>query len=374
MTRVGCVLAVLPLLAVLGVTPSACSKFSDTSDAPLDAGAPEVVAVADAAVEHRLYVFGGMTALPAAVLPIKSAYVSVVSAETGDLGKWTKLPALEADRFAASWAQVGDTQLAAGGTANAVPYSKEGERGALPLDATDPAIAWRGIAPMGTGRDYAAAFSRGTGLYVSGGKNAAGTVGSIERYDTTVDSWATVGSLDTGVAGHAMLVHDSRVYVLGGDRLGSSGVSSAVFMAPLAGDGHVGTFSRAGDLKAAVAYHSVVLVEPWLFSIGGATATETVPSVQRGTFDGSGSGALMWDTLTSLPVANAQKGIAEACAVVIGRTIYVMGGRDVATDSSKAEVYIGRVDDHGAVTWSTGPLLPEGRSALGCAVSPSSAP
>jgi hypothetical protein len=225
---------------------------------------------------------------------------------------------------------------------------------------------------MTMGRDYAAAFTRGTSLYVSGGTHLDATVGSIERYDTMVDTWTTVGSLDTGVAGHAMLLHDSRVYVLGGDRLGASGLSAAVFMAPLADDGSVGTFSRAGDLKAPVAYHSVVVVEPWLFSIGGASAMGTVPSVTRGTFDGSG--ALMWDTLTPLPVADPQKGLAEACTVVIGHTIYVIGGRDVTTESSKAEVYIGRVDDHGVIKWSTGPLLPEGRSSFGCAVSPSSAP
>jgi len=82
------------------------------------------------------------------------------------------------------------------------------------------------------------------------------------------------------------------------------------------------------------------------------------------------TGMLTTDIIAPLPTPG-QKGIAASCTVVIDHTIYVMGGRDVPADPSKGDVYIGRVDGGGVVTWTVAKNpLPEGRAAFGCAVGP----
>jgi hypothetical protein len=369
MSRVALVPA---LLAALLAVPLACSRFSESGDTT-DAGDPADTATVDAGsgkVERRVYVFGGVTAVPGPV-PITSSYYSTVAAN-GDLGPWVRSPALDDNRYAAGWAQVGDLQIAAAGVAQTKPYSPDGLRGTLPHESADAAAIWKPTASMATGRNYAAALTRGTSVYLSGGKNAGGVVANIERYDANGDTWSAAGALKVGVVGHAMVARNSYMYVIGGDRLGAEGPTVGVTKAPFADDGSLGAFVIGGDLTAPAAYHSVALIEPWVFVIGGANASGPLATVTRGTFDGSG--LLSWDTIASLTLSGSQKGLAEACAVVVDHTIYLIGGRDAATASSKGDVYVGRVDDHGVITWSTGPLLPEGRSALGCAVSPSSAP
>jgi hypothetical protein len=368
MNRAAGVLALLPLF--LGPA-AACSKFGATDGETTDAGeVPDAADTGTATLEHRIYAFGGVTAVPGAV-PIKSAYFSIV-APNGDLGSWTRLPALDDLRVAAAWAQIGDTLFAAGGSAPMQPFSVDGLSAALPRDAADPAAIWIKTASLSTGRIGAAALAHGKSFYVSGGQNAAGALQDIQRYDTS-DSWSGAGSLNLAVAGHAMFLRNSLLYVIGGDRLGTSGATVAVAKAPLMDDQSVGSFSGGGDLTFPLAYHVVALVEPYVFAIGGANQAGASGKVARGVFDANG--VVTWSTISPLPVPSGQNGLAEACAVVIDRTIYVMGGRDVRTAASKADVYIGRVDPNGVISWTTSPSsLPEGRAALGCAVSSSSAP
>jgi hypothetical protein len=254
-------------------------------------------------------------------------------------------------------------------------FSADALRGALPNDPTGATPAWSTTASMATGRDYASALARGSTIYVSGGRNGTTALGSIERYDAAHDTWSAFGALRAGVVGHATFLRSSLMYVVGGDQLGSGGLTASVRMAGFAdSDGSLLPFEAAGDLKAPLAYHSIALVEPWLFVIGGTgTGGAALATVARGTFDGTG--VLSWELIAPLPVPGTQTGLAEACTVVIDHTIYVMGGRDVPGESSKGDVYIGRVDTNGVITWTTSPsVFPEGRAAFGCAVSPSSAP
>ena len=374
MTRAAWVLALFPLL--LGV-PSACSKFgeSGTGGETTDAGDVPDTSTADTGggpLEHRIFVFGGVTQPP--VLSVTKGYVSTVAAN-GDLGPWTPAPALDDDRYAAAWTQNGDALLAAAGAVHGKAFSTDGLRGALPADpAGATATAWNKAASLATGRNYASAVARQTSIYVSGGRNDTIALGNVERYDTAHDTWSPAGALAAGVAGHATFLRNSLMYVVGGDQLGSGGLTASVKRAGFAEtDGSLLPFDTAGDLKMPLAHHSIALVEPWLFVIGGdGTGGKALATVARGTFDGAGM--LSWELIAPLPVPASQTGLAEACTVVIDRTIYVMGGRDAATAASKGDVYIGRVDTNGVITWTKSPnVFSEGRAAFGCAVSPSSA-
>lgn len=367
MNRTAGMLAVVPFFLGAAV---ACTKFGATDAVTADAGDVPDASSADtlpATLEHRVYAFGGVTAVPGAVA-IKSAYFSNV-AVNGDLGPWTRAPALDDDRFAAAWVQNGNVLLGASGVVGGGSLSLEATVGTIPSNPADPATSWSRSANIATGRNYASAVARGTSIYVSGGRDAKATLPNLERYEN--GAWSPAGVLSPGVAGHATFLRDSRMYVVGGDRLGTAGPTSSVTMGTFAETGGaLVSFDPAGDLKAPTAHHAIALVEPWLFSLGGDVSGAPVATVTRCTFDVAG--VVSCEYLTPLPLKAG--GLAEACAVVSDRTIYLMGGRDSSTAASKADVYIGRVDSSGIITWTKGPSFPEGRSAFGCAVSPSSAP
>lgn len=358
----------------LGAGP-ACSKFAATGEETPDAGevadgAPDAAAQGDS-MKPRLYVYGGVDVSKPAVT---TAFVTIVGPD-GELGPWTPAPVLRNDRYAAAWAQSGNVLLAAGGTFGGTASSKDAARGALPTDPTSGLDVWSVTPSLSTARRYASAFVRGSSVYVSGGRDDTAAVGNIERYDIANGTWAAAGALAVGVAGHATFLHDSRMYVVGGDPLGGAPLTTSVRMAAFDDrDESVLGSMPAGDLKTAVARHSVALVDSWVYVIGGdGIGGSALATVQRGTFNAAG--LLQFDLLATLDVPAGQTGLADACTVVLDHTIYVIGGRDSAKTAATNAVHIGRVAPDGTIKWTTSPsLLPEGRAAFGCAISPSSAP
>lgn len=371
MTRVLWLVALVPLLCV---GPAACSKFGAASDDTPDAADVPDAAPAETGggTVHRIYAYGGVNVNAPTATPVMTAYLATV-APNGDLGAWTPAGALRNDRYAAAWLQNGDTVVAAGGALVGTRSSADVRQGALPSDPVGGVNVWSTGASLATGRRYASAAAHGSNVYVSGGRNDTNAVGNIERNDGTTTKWTPSGSLPASLAGHATFIRDSKFYVVGGDPVGAS-VTASVKRAGFTPDGSVDAFMTAGDLPTAVARHAIALINPWLFVIGGDGSGGTALAiVQRGTFDVNGM--LSWDLLDPLVLPTGQKGIAEACTVVIDHTIYLIGGRDVAAGTATNTVHIGRVGADGTIAWKTSPnTLPEGRAAFGCAVSPSSAP
>ena len=374
-----CVARVLALSAQLVATVATvalagsgagCSKFGTSSDEPpADAGpatdgpAPDTGAPAQ---PHRIYVFGGVNTTAGS--PLTTASFSTIGPD-GELGEFMPAPTLASERTAAAWAQNGKALFAAGGGVPGTALAADGVRTDL---ADDPASirGWTMITSLKTARRYPAAAVDATSVYVSGGRNATTALQNIERFDPSTNTWAAAGSLPLAVAAHTTFIRDSQLYVVGGDQLGTPDkLSGAVMRTRFSSDGSAGAWEDVGALKSAVARHAMALVEPWLFVIGGDGGTTTVATVQRGTF--SADGLLTWEIDNPLDVPKDQPGLAEACAVVVDRTIYVMGGRDKNLADAKDIVYIGRLDATGKLGWkqSTTRLL-EPRAAFGCAVSP----
>ena len=368
MTRVSLLVALLPALLS---GPAACSKFGASDDTTPDAGVGADAATAETsapAQPHRIYVYGGVSVPGGSA--ITTAYASTLTSN-GDFGPWELVPGLGDPRSAAAWVQNGNALTVASGIVPGTMVSADGARGALPDASGAPAKAWVKTASMMTARRYASALARGTSVYVSGGTNGTATLGNVELYDTVHDTWSPAGSLAASVSGHATFLRDSMMYVVGGDQGAAGGLTKSVKRAGFAdGDGSLLAAEGAGDLKAPVARHSIALIEPWLFVIGGdGTGGTAVATVARGTFDAAGM--LSWELIAPLAVPDTQAGLAEACTVVIDHTIYVMGGRDRAAAAATKAAYVGRVDGQGVITWTPSPIsLPEGRSAFGCAVGP----
>jgi hypothetical protein len=375
----GAVLGVLGMLAALFAAPTGCSKFSetaseDTPDAASDTGTTG--GDAGAVPERRIYVFGGerIELLPPA-LTLTTAYSAVVAAD-GTLGPWERALAYDIDRAEGTFTVQDGIAMFFGGLAGGTPTTQTAQKAAFGSTAQASGAAWAELPPFKVGRSFASATGANGAVYLSGG-TAAKDVRSaeVDRYDLATNLWSTPAVLNEALSGHATLIRDGRLYVLGGERLGKAGASQASSAAQIMPDGSLAGWGSVGVLPVAVAYHGLVHIEPYLFTIGGSAgaAGKTVTSVQRGIFDASGN--LEWTNFADVPVPRGQDGVADACVVTDGRTFYVLGGRKDATSSSLLDVYIGRVDAMGAVTWSTtSPALPEGRAGAGCGISPSSAP
>jgi hypothetical protein len=384
MTRpssLGAVLGVLGALAALSAAPTGCRKFGESASADAPDAASESDATGGdagngAVAERRLYVFGGerIELLPPAQ-NLPTAYSAVVAAD-GTLGPWEPALAYVIDRAEGTSTVQDGIAMFFGGLAGGTPTAQTAQKAAFGSTAQASGAAWAELPPFKVGRSFASATGANGAVYLSGG-TAAKDVRSaeVDRYDIATNLWSTPAALNEALAGHATLIRDGRLYVIGGEKLGKAGASQASSAAQIMPDGSLAGWGSVGVLPVAVAYHGLVHVEPYLFTIGGSAgaAGKTVTSVQRGTFDGSGN--LDWTNLTDVPVPRGQDGIADACVVTDGSTFYVLGGRKDATSASLLDVYIGHVDAMGAVTWSTnGRSLPEGRAGAGCGISPSSAP
>jgi hypothetical protein len=372
-------LGVLGMLASVLAAPTGCSKFSeaasgDPADAASEAGATGGDGGNDAAAERRLYVFGGerIELLPPAQ-NLTTAYSAVVAAD-GTLGRWEPALAYVIDRAEGTFTVQDGIAMFFGGLAGGTPTTQSAQQATFGSTAQASGAAWAALPPFKVGRSFASATGTNGAVYLSGG-TATKDVRSneVDRYDLATNLWSTPATLNEPLAGHATLIRDGQLYVIGGEKLGKAGASQTSSAAQILPGGSLSGWGTVGVLPVAVAYHGLVHIEPYLFTIGGSAgaAGKTVTSVQRGIFDASGN--LDWTNLTDVQVPRGQDGIADACVVTDGSTFYVLGGRKDATSPSLLDVYIGHVDAAGAVTWSNGQALPEGRAGAGCAISPSSA-
>ncbi len=78
---------------------------------------------------------------------------------------------------------------------------------------------WLSLAEMHNGRFQASAFIIGGAIYVAGGKNAKGVLGSMERYHLAEDEWEYSYPLPVKLCEMACCVLDGLAYVSGGRSL-----------------------------------------------------------------------------------------------------------------------------------------------------------
>lgn len=381
MSRITAILAVLgAAVALSSAASTGCSKFgaSSTDDVP-DADVPDTGTVdsdAAPAVERRLFIFGGekIDLINGPKSAVNASYVAVLAAD-GSIGSWVRAPALDVDRANGTATVLDGVALFFGGVVGGVPATASAQKALLGTTAEGSVAPWTPLALFKVGRSHPSAAGANGAVYLSGGTTAANVRSDeVDRYDVATNMWSTPAKLNEPLAGHATLIRNGRLYVIGGEKVGTAGASKESTAAAIQGDGTLAGWGSVGVLAVAVAYHGLVEIDPWLFTIGGATALAgaTVTSVQRGTI--APSGDIAWLNVSDVPVPKGQNGIADACVVVDGHTIYVLGGRKDATSPSLNATYIGRVDGTGTIAWKEGPPMPEARSGAGCAISPSSAP
>ncbi|MDX1567029.1 MAG: IPT/TIG domain-containing protein [Longimicrobiales bacterium] len=125
-------------------------------------------------------------------------------------------------------------------------------------------------------------------LYALGGVDETGaTVSTVQMArvapDGSVGAWQTTTDLPAGLHSASAAVFRGYLYVAGGADA-SDVAQSAMYRAKVNEDGTLGSWTQMDNLPAAMAYGSLVNFGPFLYAVGGETATSApVTSTQTGT-------------------------------------------------------------------------------------------
>lgn len=166
-------------------------------------------------------------------------------------------------------------------------------------------------------------------LYVLGGTDGLGALGSIERAPINADS--TIGSFDlvtttllaTPRAGHASVVIGSWLYVLGG--AGPTGPLTSVERAAIQADGSLGSFGRVegAALTTGRTGHTTAIIGSSLYVIGGVQGDgKKLASLERAAILPDGSLG-PFEAISAVALATPRS---DHTCEVIGNTLYVLGG------------------------------------------------
>ncbi|MFH1047965.1 MAG: kelch repeat-containing protein [Patescibacteria group bacterium] len=152
------------------------------------------------------------------------------------------------------------------------PYTKFAVRLPVPsadqMDSSNP--VWSSALSMPTPRSDAAAASIGNIIYVVGGTDSfARTVATVEAFDMSANTWLTVADLPKALHHVALVVHDNKLYSLGGLEGLSMTPSSDVYLF----DPKVGTWEKINPMLSAVGAAAAVVHQGKIHVLGGQAAT-----------------------------------------------------------------------------------------------------
>ncbi|MBI2060076.1 MAG: carboxypeptidase regulatory-like domain-containing protein [Nitrospirae bacterium] len=177
-------------------------SWSSKKDMPTDRW--DAVAVA---IGRRVHLIGGTR--------FKDKPLLVAKNEEYDTEKdaWSKRADWPRPRFGAVAAAVDGQVFVLGGS------SEFQDQGSLPqVDRYDPVTdGWTERAPIPTARSHAAVAVRAGSIYVIGGASDEGFRNSTERYDARSDTWSILAPMPTPRKSAVALVDNDFIYVIGGE-------------------------------------------------------------------------------------------------------------------------------------------------------------
>ena len=252
------------------------------------------------------------------------------------VGSWSKAPPLLAARSAHAVVATGDAVYALGGSgAGGTPLGVERFDGKRWSVATTL---------PGDGLNAPAAVALGGRIYLIGG--FAGTtnlpVDSVQVFDPSSATWSSAAPLPAPRGGHAAVVLDGKIHVLGGGNSVSTIADHSVY------DPATDSWSEAAPLPRAEGSPAAVVFGGKLYAIGGRSGLSDYGDVY--VYDAAKDA---WMRGPSIPPRGT------AGAVVYRGAIYVFGGESQASGKTLGDVL--RLT-RGAKSWRRVSTLPTARS------------
>jgi N-acetylneuraminic acid mutarotase len=187
---------------------------------------------------------------------------------------------------------------------------------------------WTPTTPFTTARNRHASVVSGEFVYVIAGGNDRGVppLSDVQaariQPDGALGPWMPTTPLPETRQDHAAVVHQNRLYVLGG--FGSAGVSSEVLSARINPDGTLGPWMPTTPLPDPQYEHTAAVIQGHVYVVGGGMGGGPFfgfsPKVYHAPIQADGSlGA--WRTGPALP-----SGRAYHASVAFNQHVYVLGG------------------------------------------------
>lgn len=211
-----------------------------------------------------------------------------------------------------------------------------------PLGAGGTVGSWSSTTSFPTGRNSMAVAAYGGYMYVCGGKatptNFTNTCYSAPiNSNGTLGSWTATTSLPDYYGSMATVLHDGRLYLLGGVK---ASANTTVRYAQLSDDGTIGAWTTTTSFTGARSSAGAVVNGDYMYILGGTDLTNYLRDVQYAPINSDGTLG-SWNRTTDLPSARGYP-----TPTVLNGYLYLYGGFDGTT------VY-------NAVNYA--PLIPDGR-------------
>jgi hypothetical protein len=219
-------------------------------------------------------------------------------------------------------------------------------------------ISWASSAALPTARDHHVTFitsgTAGAWLYVGGGRTGDSTYSDAYRArvngDGMITSWEAAKPLPGAFADMALGSDEDFVFLAGG--LDANGeATNAAFIAPVFGDGRLGSWKATSfPLPAPRAHSAAVIANGYAYVIGGSEKHAAVSTVYRAKI-GFGGVTGPWTEVASLPGARSHH-----AAIVRDGSIYVIAGNAGTSDAPKplSDVIRATVREDGSLgEWTT---------------------
>jgi DNA-binding CsgD family transcriptional regulator len=212
---------------------------------------------------------------------------------------------------------------------------------------------WHELPDVRTPRAAFAIASVGERIYVIGGENETGVMGSMERYDARSETWTELSQKPTPVADTHAVVIGGKLYIPGGRTSSEPQSVTNVFERY---DPITQAWERLPDLPQPRSGYALATLEGKLYLFGGWDGTSYRQEAWE--YDPEREN---WRERTVMPTARA---FAEAS--VVDGDIYVLGGENEDGPLASNEMYTPA--EEGAQPWEKRAPLLQPRSHFGSTV------
>jgi N-acetylneuraminic acid mutarotase len=252
-------------------------------------------------------------------------------------GRWRREPDLLAPRAAHAIAATANALYVLGGT------GPDG-RPVMDVERFDGKVWTRETSLPGEGVNAPAAAAIGDNVFLIGGFGTTTNrpIADMRRYNTRTHEWTEMAALPAPRGGHAAIVMDGRIHVIGGGNSTSTINDHSIY------DPRTNTWTDGAPLPRSLGSPAAVVLDNKLYSIGGRSGPNDFGDVY------------VYDPFTKAwtpGVSIDPRGTGGAA--VIGESIYYFGGESQAKSIVLDEVL--RLD-RGATQWVRDTSLPTGRN------------
>ncbi len=160
----------------------------------------------------------------------------------------------------------------------------------------------------------------------------------------------TMGLPSTGLWGHAAVFYNGRIYVSGG--YNGTNATAGVYYTTIKANHNLNDWTATSSLPQARYVHAMAALDGYLYVMGGVDSqSDSTKTVYKAAINGDGTLGT-WTTTNDLPVLVADVGLYGTSAVSTAGRVYVIGGHN-NSGGSLDKVYIGTPSGSGNLTWTT---------------------